>query len=129
VFGRATPDLLWALDRALSSSAFTSKVPSEGSRASGGRSLFPDGQREQTVGVQLVEGGDMKPRTAQEERRSGIRWLIAGAFVLAAAFAGWWLVATTNREGTHDAELLPLFALIPLLIGLYHLVRARLHQV
>lgn len=71
----------------------------------------------------------MKPRTAQEERRSGIRWLIAGAFVLAAAFAGWWLVATTNREGTHDAELLPLFALIPLLIGLYHLVRARFHQV
>lgn len=71
----------------------------------------------------------MKPRTAQEERRSGVRWLIAGALVLAAAFAGWWLVATTNREGTHDAELLPLFALIPLLIGLYHLVRSRFHQV
>jgi len=39
------------------------------------------------------------------------------------------LVATTNREGTHDAELLPLFALIPLLIGLYHLARARFHHV
>jgi len=71
----------------------------------------------------------MKPRTAQEERRSGIRWLIAGALALAIAFAGWWLVATTNREGTHDAELLPLFALIPLLIGLYHLVHARSHHV
>ena len=70
----------------------------------------------------------MKPRTSQEERRSGIRWLIAGAFVLAGMLAMWWLVATTNREGTHDAELLPLFALIPLLIGLYHLVRARLHH-
>jgi bacteriorhodopsin len=71
----------------------------------------------------------MKPRTAQEERRSGIRWLIAGAFVLAASFAGWWLVATTNKEGTHDAELLSLFALIPLVIGLYYLVLARLHHV
>jgi hypothetical protein len=40
----------------------------------------------------------------------------------------WWLVATTNREGTHDAELLPLFALIPGLIGLFHLARARFHQ-
>lgn len=64
-------------------------------------------------------------RTADEERRSGIRWLIAGVVVLAAAFALWWLVATTNREGTHDAELLPLFALIPLAIGGYHLIRAR----
>ena len=59
----------------------------------------------------------MKSRTAEEERRSGIRWLIGGAFVLAAMIALWWLVATTNREGTHDAELLPLFALIPGLIG------------
>jgi hypothetical protein len=70
----------------------------------------------------------MTARTAQEERRSGIRWLIAAALALAAALAGWWLVATTNREGTHDAELLPLFALIPLLIGIYHLVRARMHH-
>jgi hypothetical protein len=67
----------------------------------------------------------MKTRTADEERRSGIRWLIATAVVLVAAFALWWLVATTNREGTHDAELLPLFALIPLLIGVYHLLHAR----
>lgn len=66
----------------------------------------------------------MRLRTVQEERRSGIRWLIVGAFVLAGMLAMWWLVATTNREGTHDAELLPLFALIPLLVGLYHLVRA-----
>jgi apolipoprotein N-acyltransferase len=70
----------------------------------------------------------MKPRTSQEERRSGIRWLIAGAIFLAGMLGMWWLVATTNREGTHDTELLPLFALIPLLIGLYHLVRARFHH-
>ncbi|HEU4527608.1 MAG TPA: hypothetical protein VFT80_06760 [Actinomycetota bacterium] len=67
-------------------------------------------------------------RTADAERRSGIRWLIAGGIVLAAAFALWWLVATTNREGTHDAELLPLFALIPLAIGVYHLIHARSHS-
>jgi hypothetical protein len=36
----------------------------------------------------------------------------------------WWLVEETNKEGTHDAELLPFFALIPLLIGAYHLVRS-----
>jgi hypothetical protein len=40
----------------------------------------------------------------------------------------WWLVAETNSEGTHDAELLPFFALIPLLIGLYHLMRSRPHH-
>ena len=70
----------------------------------------------------------MKPRTSQEERRSGIRWLIVGAILLAGILGTWWLVATTNREGTHDAELLPLFALIPLLIGFYHLVRSRFHH-
>jgi hypothetical protein len=70
----------------------------------------------------------MKPRTADDERRSSIHWLIAGAIFLAAMLGMWWLVAKTNSEGTHDAELLPLFALIPLLIGLYHLVRSRLHQ-
>jgi hypothetical protein len=71
----------------------------------------------------------MTIRTADEERRSGIRWLIAGAVVLVAAFALWWLVATTNREGTHDAELLPLFALIPLAIGVYHLFHSRSRRV
>jgi hypothetical protein len=70
----------------------------------------------------------MKARTARDERRSGIRWLVIGTLALAAGFAGWWLVATTNSEGTHDAELLPLFALVPLLIGVYHLVRARSHH-
>ena len=64
-------------------------------------------------------------KTSQEERRSGIHWLVAGAIFLAAMLGMWWLVATTNREGTHDAELLPLFALIPVAIGLYHLARAR----
>jgi hypothetical protein len=67
----------------------------------------------------------MKHRTATEQRRSGIHWLIAGTFVLAAMFAMWWLVESTNKEGQHDAQLLPFFALIPLLIGAYHLVRSR----
>jgi hypothetical protein len=70
----------------------------------------------------------MKSRASEEERRSGIRWLIAGAFFLALMFAAWWLVESTNKEGTHDAQLLPLFALIPLLIGLYHLIRSRFHH-
>ena len=70
----------------------------------------------------------MRRRTPDDETRSGIRWLIAGAIVLAAMLSMWWLVEETNEEGTHDAELLPFFALIPLLIGLYHLVRARFHH-
>jgi hypothetical protein len=47
---------------------------------------------------------------------------------LVAMFGMWWLVEETNKEGTHDAELLPYFALIPLGIGAYHLVRARWHR-
>jgi hypothetical protein len=70
----------------------------------------------------------MKYMTAHEERRSGIHWLIAGGIFLAAMLAMWWLVEETNEEGTHDAELLPFLALIPLLIGLYHLVRSRLRD-
>jgi len=70
----------------------------------------------------------MKSRTAIDERRSGIYWLIAGVIFVVAMLGMWWLVEETNEEGTHDAELLPFFALIPLLIGVYHLVRARLHH-
>jgi hypothetical protein len=70
----------------------------------------------------------MKPRTAHDEKRSGIHWLIAGAIFLAAMFSMWWLVEATNEEGTHDAQLLPFFALIPLLIGLYHLVMSRVRR-
>ena len=70
----------------------------------------------------------MKPRTPDEETRSGIHWLIAGVLVLVVMLGLWWLVAETNSEGTHDAELLPFFALIPVLIGVYHLVRSRLHH-
>jgi len=68
-----------------------------------------------------------KPRTTADERRSGIHWLIAGVIFLVAMLGMWWLVEETNEEGTHDAELLPLFALIPLGIGLYHLIRSRPH--
>jgi hypothetical protein len=64
--------------------------------------------------------------SSQIERRKGRYWLIGGVFFLALLFSGWWLVESTNREGTHDAQLLPLFALIPLGIGAYHLVRARI---
>jgi apolipoprotein N-acyltransferase len=67
-------------------------------------------------------------RTADAERRAGMRWLVAGACFLVLMLGMWWLVATTNSEGEHDAELLPLFALIPLSIGLYHVLRARLHH-
>jgi len=71
----------------------------------------------------------MQVRTVEGERRRGIVWLVVGVLVLASMFGGWWLVASTNREGQHDAELLPILALIPLLIGGYHLLRARfLHR-
>jgi hypothetical protein len=70
----------------------------------------------------------VKRRTVDYERRSGTRWLVAGVLFLVAMFGMWWLVAETNSEGTHDAELLPLFALIPLSIGVYHLLRARYYH-
>lgn len=71
----------------------------------------------------------MKSRRLNDELRSGIHWLIGGGIFLVAMLGMWWLVEETNEEGTHDAELLPLFALIPLMIGLYHLVRSRPHHV
>jgi len=70
----------------------------------------------------------MKTQTAAEERRSGVRWLVASGIFLVAMLGMWWLVEETNKEGTHDAELLPFFVLIPLLIGIYHLARSRFHQ-
>ena len=69
----------------------------------------------------------MRARTPEDQRRAGIHWLIASAFFLVAMVGMWWLVAETNEEGTHDAELLPLFTLIPLLIGVYHVIRSRSH--
>lgn len=65
-------------------------------------------------------------RSTTSERRRGVAWLVAGFMFLALMFGAWWLVANTNKEGTHDAHLLPWFALVPLGIGAYHLVRARL---
>ena len=70
----------------------------------------------------------MKTRTAAAERRRGIHLLIFGGVFLAAMLGMWWLVENTNREGEHDAQLLPFFALIPLLMGVYYLVRSRLHH-
>lgn len=63
----------------------------------------------------------VKTRTAKDERRRAVRALMVSPPVLAATLALWWLVATTNREGHHDAQLLPLLTLIPLCIGLWHL--------
>ena len=67
-------------------------------------------------------------RSSKNERRRGFFWLVGGVMFLALMFGAWWLVEVTNREGTHDAQLLPFVALVPLLIGVYHLVRARLHH-
>jgi hypothetical protein len=64
----------------------------------------------------------------KDRRRRGIYWLVAGVLFLALMLGAWWLVEETNEEGTHDAQLLPFFALIPLLIGGYHLIRARVHH-
>jgi hypothetical protein len=66
----------------------------------------------------------MKSRSAEDERRSGTYWLNIAVFDLAAMSAMWWLVERTT-EGEHDAQLLPLLALIPLLIGLYRVVHSR----
>ena len=46
----------------------------------------------------------MKVRTADEERRTGVHWLIVGAIFLGAMLAMWWLVEEPNEEGTHDAS-------------------------
>jgi hypothetical protein len=70
----------------------------------------------------------MKLRTAQAERRRGILLLVFGGFFLLAMFGMWWLVESTNKEGEHDAQLLPFFALIPLGLGAYHLIRSRFHH-
>ena len=75
--------------------------------------------------TQLRNGGlqamiFVKTRTARDERRRGVRALIASPVVLAATLALWWLVATTNREGHHDAQLLPILTVIPLCIALWH---------
>jgi hypothetical protein len=69
----------------------------------------------------------MRARTAEGHRRAAIRDFIIAVGLLALMFVMWWLVASTNREGEHDAHLLPFLALIPFVIGLYHLVRARMH--
>jgi hypothetical protein len=64
-------------------------------------------------------------RTSAGERRRGIRLLVISVFLAGGMFALWWLVATTNREGHHDAELLPLFTLFTLVPAAYHLLLAR----
>ena len=64
-------------------------------------------------------------RTSASERRKGVRMLIISFFLAAGMFALWWLVATTNREGHHDAELLPIFTLFTLVPAIYHFILAK----
>lgn len=70
-------------------------------------------------------GAHRRIRTSARERQRGIRLLILSVLLAGAMFALWWLVATTNREGHHDAELLPLFTLFTLVPAVYHLILAR----
>ena len=70
----------------------------------------------------------MRAPTALDERRSGVRWVVGGGLLLVAMLCLWWLVEETNEDGTHDAEILPFLALVPLAIGVHHLVHARLHH-
>jgi hypothetical protein len=67
-------------------------------------------------------------RSAEAERRIGVIWLVAGTIFLACMLGMWRLVSVTNSQGDHDAYLLPFFALIPLGIGAYHVLRSRPHH-
>jgi hypothetical protein len=62
----------------------------------------------------------MRIRTARDEMRRGIRQLVVSGGVLAGTLALWWLVATSNRAGHHDAEVLPILTAIPLALALWH---------
>lgn len=72
-----------------------------------------------------TSGPPRQQRTSASERRRGFRLLIISLFLAGTMFALWWLVATTNREGHHDAELLPLVTLATLVPATYHLLVAR----
>ncbi len=75
----------------------------------------------------LPEGATRRHlRTAADEQRSGVRLTIIGVILVAAGFAMWWLVVTTNSEGDPgDPYLLPIFAAIPLVLGLFRIFHAR----
>lgn len=79
-----------------------------------------------TIQRPQVDARHARRRTASaEQRHKGMRLLAISVPFAAAMFALWWLVATTNREGHHDAELLPIFTLFTLVPAVYHLLRAR----
>ncbi len=66
-----------------------------------------------------------RERTSRQERRRGMRLLLISVAVAALMFGAWWLVASTNREGHHDAQLLPLVTLFTLVPAVFHLLLAR----
>jgi len=71
----------------------------------------------------------MKTRTAEQERRLGIRWIIVGVLYLAATCTLWWLDVTHNTEGdAGDPWLPPLFTLIFFGLGSYRLHRSHTRQ-
>jgi hypothetical protein len=71
----------------------------------------------------------MKARTADTEERRGLEWIGIGVFFLTMILGVWWLAAATNAEVHHDARWIPVVAVIPLVIGAYHLLFARhLHR-
>jgi hypothetical protein len=67
----------------------------------------------------------MHPRSVADERRSGVRLIIIGAILFVLALGMWWLVESTNPSGDHDAQLLPVFALVPIGLGVFRLMHSR----
>jgi hypothetical protein len=63
---------------------------------------------------------------AAGEMRKGFRLLEVSAVVLVTTMLVWLLVARANGDGgDHHGNALPLLALIPLALALYHLARTR----
>jgi hypothetical protein len=81
-----------------------------------------------TMPVPLMQVSEAGARTASDERRSGVRLTVIGSMLFVAGLGFWWLVESTNPSGEHDAELLPIVGLVPLLLGLFRLLHAHLRN-
>ena len=73
----------------------------------------------------MADAGTAYRPTPAAEHRSGLWLTIVGAVLVLGGFALWWLVESTNPSGHHDAQLLPVFFAIPLLIGAFRLFHSR----